>query len=103
MVNNYAKMRRSNSKVREWLVEKGYENITFFPHTRWFKDIHIDDFKFDGIATKNSRIILFQVKSNKNPSKKILKGYNKLVREYCVNCIWFNVVDRKDMIIYKQK
>ena len=100
MSNTIKKGYRSNSKVRKWLVENEYGDIHFFPHTRYIKDVEIGNAKFDGIATIGFHLVLFQVKSNKKPSKKLLREYARITNKYGVECLWFNVVDRKGVIVH---
>ena len=99
-MNNYAKMRRSNVKVRAWLIKAGYSNLHFFPHSRFSKDLNIDSIGFDGIASKDTHLVLFQVKSNCKISKKLAMDYKRLATKYNCECIWFNVRDREKIEIY---
>lgn len=96
-MNNYSKMRRSNGKAREWLVNQGFENIHFFPHTRFLKGAHIQDEEFDGMCSDNinCKLILFQIKSNEKISKRKLNKYNNISKRYGIRCLWINVKDRK--------
>lgn len=100
MVNNYSKMRRSNQIARKWLEQHNYINIHLFPHTRWIKDVNIDNLAFDGLATNHKKLVLFQVKSNCKPSKKLVEEFKRLNEKYGIECLWFNVVDRKGVEIY---
>lgn len=97
-MGNYDKMRRTNSKVRKWLVENKYEDISFFPHTRYFKDIHFQGLEFDGLCSKDGILYLFQVKSNQRAPKRVLEAYRVLAVKFkSIKCIWFNWVDRKGL------
>ena len=93
-------MHRSNSKVRKWLESNGYKDIHFFPHTKYFKDIEFQGLKFDGIASTNTTLVLFQVKSNTKPTKKFAKQYDLVSLKYGIKCMWFNCPDRKEVEVY---
>jgi hypothetical protein len=68
MVNNYAKMRWVNAKIKKYLFDKKIiDTIWLTPHTRWSKDITIDKGKFDGIAMKKDKMYFVQFKSNTFP------------------------------------
>lgn len=90
-----AKMRRSNSKARDWLELEGGKNIHFFPHTRFSKDVNIDKAGFDGIATLGKQLILFQVKTNKKCYGIEAKRFKRTAKKYGISCIWINVIDKK--------
>jgi len=92
-----SKMHRSNAKARKWMNNNGYEDIHFFPHTRWSKDLHFQGLEFDGLASIGTNLVLFQVKSNCRATKKILEQYDNVLLKYNVVCIWFNAVDRKGL------
>lgn len=100
-MNNYSKMRRSNSKARAWLVEQGFKDIHFFLHTRFLKGAHIEDEEFDGMCVDNFRckLILFQVKSNMKLPKKKAEKYRNLSKKYGIICLWLNIKDRKGIEI----
>ncbi len=94
-MNNYAKMRKSNSKIRKWLTENGYTCITFFPHTRFSKDIWLGNLAWDGVAEINNKLVLFQCKTNVKPSKKLLEDYRKMANKYGCRCLYLSYFDRK--------
>lgn len=100
MVNNYDKMRRSNSKIKLWLENNGFKNIHFFPHTRFIKDVDIDKLSFDGLATNGSSLILFQCKTNLKPSKRLLEDYEKLEKKYGIKCLFLSNFDRKGVVCF---
>lgn len=91
-MNNRKKMYRANHLVRRWLNEKGYRDIFLFPHTRFFKDIHFRGMSFDGLATtKQGKLALFQIKTNRNPSKPIINKMKELGKELRdIEILWFN-------------
>lgn len=100
-MDNYAKMRRSNTKAKVWLVQNGYQNITFFPHTQWQKDLHFEGLDFDGLCSKGIELCLFQTKSNCKISKKMLEDYRNVSKKYSIRCMWINVVDKKGVEVYE--
>lgn len=93
MVNTMAKMRRNNIKVRRWLSEQGFEDITFFPHTRFSKDLHLMDLEFDGVCRNSKRICLFQAKSNKKQSKESREQFDAFFQIFGVIALWINCID----------
>ena len=103
MVNNRAKMQRSNQKTRNWLDANGYKNIYFFPHSRFSKDYHITigsiTLDFDGLAHDNDGIVFFQVKSNCRCTKNTLAQYELVGMKLGVRCLWFNAVDREGLFL----
>jgi len=103
-MNTMQKMRRSNMKARKKLTELGFTNIQMFPHTRWSKDIHLEEIGFDGFCYHNKgkdrRICLFQVKSNQKPSKAVLRVLYNLSDAYSCICLWINCPDRKPVEVY---
>ena len=99
-INNYAKMRRTNSKIRRYLTDNGYSHLYFFPHSRFSKDYIIDDIGFDGICTKDNKIAFFQCKSNAKPSKKLILEYRNLEKKYGIRCLYLSYFDRKGISEY---
>jgi len=97
MVNTMNKMSRSNVKARKWMEKNRYKNITLFSHTRWSKDLHFEDLEFDGLASTETTLVLFQVKSNMKCPNKILEKYEEVQRIFHIKCIWFNSIDRKGL------
>ena len=101
LVNNRAKMQRTNSKVRKWLESHGYKGIYFYPHSRFSKDYHITyeniTADFDGMATRDNNVVFFQCKTNRRATKKTLLEYRMLGLIFGVEMIWFNAVDRKGL------
>lgn len=95
-----AKMHRTNSKVRKWLVENGFKDINFFPHTRFIKDLHFQDLDFDGLASLGTQLVLFQTKSNTKPSKKTIELYRDVSNKYNILCLWIVWIDRKGLKVY---
>ena len=95
MVNNRQKMYQTNTKVRKWLLDHGFTHLYFFPHLRFQKGFVIQGEEFDGIATQDNDLVLFQIKTNRRISKRLLVKYRELAKRYGVRCIWLNCVDRK--------
>ena len=103
-MNNRDKMYLANSKVREWLERNNYKDLHFYPHTRWSKDVHFQGLSFDGCASLGTRFVLFQVKTNLKPSKKILKQMEKAEKESYVKMLWFNKSDgRGEIEVYETR
>lgn len=95
MVNTRQKMYTANSKIRKFMEMNGFTNIDFFPHTRHHKDIHIDEEDFDGIATKDDEVVLFQCKTNRKQTKQSQEAYKDFYKKYKVRAYWFNYVPRE--------
>ncbi len=89
-MNNRQKMYKTNSLVKKWLFKKGFKDIHFFPHTRYSKDVHFSGFSADGLARKENRLVLFQIKTNKKPTKKMLSLMNKIEKESGILLYWFD-------------
>jgi hypothetical protein len=83
-------MYKTNSVVRNWLTDNGYNDIHFFPHTRFIKDYHFQGCDFDGIASKDIRLILFQCKTNGRATKKMIEDYKLLSEKFGIQLLWFN-------------
>ena len=97
-MNNRNKMYIANSATRKWLEANNYKDIHFFPHTRWSKDIHFQNLSFDGCASIGTRFVLFQIKTNLKPTKKILAQMKKAEKTSFVKLLWFNKVKGKGEI-----
>lgn len=102
VINKRSKMQRTNNKVRAWLEANDYQDIWFFPHTKYSKDYIFRKEGFDGIASHKDRLVLFQCKSNKKITKAKLKRYNELSIIFGIECLWFNSPDRKPLQINNQ-
>ena len=89
-MNNRDKMYIANSATRKWLEKNNYKDIHFFPHTRWSKDVHFQGLSFDGCASLGKQFVLFQVKTNLKPSKKVLNKMKEIEKDSNVKIIWFN-------------
>lgn len=100
MVNKIQKMRVTNMKARAWLKENGFKDIHLFPHTRWSKDVHLDGLEFDGIASLGTQIVLFQIKSNRKPTKETIEKYRKASIKYNALFLWITWIDRKGLRVY---
>lgn len=98
-MTNTQKMYRTNSKVRAWLVKNNYEDVHFFPHTRFVKDLNFQGQSFDGIASKGMCLVLFQCKTNCRATKDTLEQYKILEQKYGIACLWFNNIKRKGLEI----
>jgi len=94
-MNTRTKMYRTNTKIKKYLVKQGFKDIHFFPHTRWIKDVHFQNQEFDGIASKGTKLVLFQCKSNCKATKKILEQYKEISERFNILCLWINCMDRK--------
>ncbi len=101
MVHTYEKMRRTNIHIKEFLIKEGYTNITLFPHTRWTKDVHIDNSSFDGVCTKEGMVSFFQCKSNEKPSERLIQEYRDVGKRYGCECLFLSKFDRKPVLLFK--
>ena len=73
-------MLRAQQRVKQHLKNLGYTNIYIVQHTRWSKDIAVDNARFDGIALKpKEKPLFFQVKSNAFP---VLKPFKTVAYKY---------------------
>ena len=101
-MNTRSKMRRSNQKAIEYLLERGYEAVYLQQHLRWdtityFKDgtkLKSKDMLglFDGIALKDGKIWFLQISTNRFHPK---QPYVDFSNRYKANIILINVKDRK--------
>lgn len=98
-INTRNKMYDTNSKIKKFLVEKGFENLYLFPHMRHIKDWIVDEIGFDAIGWKkgDKRIWLFQFKTNELCPPKIREKFKSLSEKY--NCIpvWITVFDKRKL------
>ena len=92
-------MYETNTKARAWLVKNGFTDVHFFPHTRFSKDAHFKGLGWDGIATLNKRLALFQTKTNCGCTKKVKEQMKLASYESSVILIWINAVTRKGLDI----
>lgn len=100
MVNTRQKMYTSNSKVYKWFSENGFTDVFPFVHTRFSKDAYFQGLSFDGLASKGTQLVLYQIKSNCKPSKKIQNQMALASKNSGVILLWFDVVDRKGVCVY---
>jgi len=96
-IKTMTKMARTNQKIRAWMISSGYEDITFFPHTRYQKDIHFQGESFDGIASLKNTLVLFQAKTNTRATKRVLLDYEEISTRMGISCLWINAIDRKGL------
>jgi len=99
-MNNRQKMYASNAKARRWLEANGFVDLHFFPHTRFSKDVHFQGLSFDGCASLGKSFVLFQVKTNCKPTKKVQLKMKEVSLESGVMTIWFNNVKGKSIQVY---
>ena len=90
-------MARTNGKIRKWLIENGYKDITFFPHTRFQKDVHFQGQDFDGMASLKNILVLFQCKTNTRATKQVVAEYADLSLRFGISCLWINAIDREGL------
>lgn len=90
-------MRASNFLVREWLLEKGYDEIWFKPHTKRNDLVFAQTGKylatdlwnlFDGICLGDNGLFFLQMKTN-NWAKK--EPILKFIKKAKIQVISFNV------------
>jgi hypothetical protein len=98
-MNNRERMRASNKLVREWLLENGYDNIWFKPHsarndlvfTSKGNYLATDLYNlFDGICTDGG-IVFLQNKTNRWATEEPLIRFSK---KYGVKILSFNVTNK---------
>jgi len=94
-MNKIKKSYRSNAKIKKWLEKNNYKDIHLFPHTRFIKDVHFQGLNFDGIASKETSLVLFQCKTNCKATKKTIQKYREVSQKYGILCLWLNCIDRK--------
>lgn len=94
------KMYESNGKIRKWLVLNGFEDLHFFPHTRYSKDVHFKGLSFDGCCSYGKTFVLFQAKTNCKPTKKIQARMEIVTEASGVMLLWCDVVKRKGVQVY---
>lgn len=99
-MNNRERMRESNGKVRQWLVDHHFTEIHFFPHTMYSKDVYFLDMGFDGCCSYNKEFVLFQVKTNCKPLKREQSKMFCIFNETGVTPLWFDVVKRIGVVPY---
>ena len=99
-MNTIKKSYRTNKKIKDWLIKNNYKDISFFPHTRFIKDVHFQGLEFDGIASLNTTLVLFQCKTNCKPTKKMIEKYGEVSKKFGILCIWLNCIDRKGVEKY---
>lgn len=100
MVNKLQKMHQTNFKIRKWLNAEGFKDIHLFPNTRFIKDVRFQDLPFDGIASLDKTLVLFQCKSNMRIPKKTQPLYQKVSKEFGIMCLWLNWRDRKGLEVF---
>jgi hypothetical protein len=98
-MNNRQKMYIANSMTRKYLIKNKYKDIHFFPHSRFSKDVHFQGLEFDGCASLGKKFVLFQVKTNLKPTKKIQEKLKKASKESGVILLWFNKI-KGDLQVY---
>ncbi|KKN69333.1 hypothetical protein LCGC14_0441920 [marine sediment metagenome] len=86
-------------KIRAWMKKNNYKDILFFPHGRFQKDYSFCGEGFDAIARHDDKIILLQAKTNCRITKAKLRRYDELASIFGIECLWFNVIDRKGLQI----
>ena len=96
-MSNRTKMYATNSKAKAWLIANGFTAIHFFPHTRFSKDAYFQGLGWDGIATLDKRLALFQTKTNCKCTKKTLERMKKASYESAVILIWINAITKKGL------
>jgi hypothetical protein len=99
-MSNRTKMYDTNSKARKWLVENGFTEIHFFPHTRFSKDAYFKGLGWDGLATYGHRLALFQTKTNCACTKKVQEQMRIAAGESGVILIWINKIKRKGLDVF---
>ena len=105
MTSTRKKMYKTNGKIRKFLYSSGFKNLYLFPHLRFMKDYIFESLPFDAIGWKDDRldkrVYLFQFKTNKKASKKILRLYGEVEKKYYCRCLWVNKVKRGKIEVYE--
>lgn len=97
------KMYRTNASIRKYLEGLGYKDITWFPMTRFQKDVYLNNLPFDGIAlSPHHKITLIQAKSNKKPTKQEITDFKELGDKYLCEALWITKFDGGDIEIWPQ-
>lgn len=105
MVSTRQKMYRTNTRIRKFLVEQGFVYLYFCPHLRFQKDYYFERLPFDALGWKEGekKIYLFQFKTKKKPSKKVLAAYKKLEKKYYIKLRWVTRFKGNKIIVYGGK
>lgn len=101
-INLRQKMYKTNSKIRQALINNGFEFLYFFPHLRFQKDYFLDGSDFDALGFKKGEknVYFMQFKTNKKLPKKELVNYVKIESKYHCKCLWITFVNRKGVFLY---
>ena len=101
-MNNRQRMRASNKLVREWLLENGYDEVWFKPHTARNDLVFTQKGNylatdlwnlFDGICFNQSNMIVFlQMKTNNWAKSKPITDW---IKKYGLNVLSFNVTNKR--------
>ena len=102
-MNNRERMYQSNIKARKWLIDNNFKDIHLFPHTRFSLDVHFQGLSFDGCASFGKRFVLFQIKTNCKPTKKVQEQMKIVSKESNIIILWYNVILRKPIEVYGLK
>jgi len=102
MVSTRKKMYQTNTIIRKFLVEAGFIYLYFCPHLRFQKDYRFEKLSFDALGWKNKekKIYLFQFKTNKKPTKKVLAAYKKLEKKYFIKLRWVTRFKGNKIVMY---
>jgi len=85
------------------MEKNDYKDIHFFPHTRFIKDLHFQNLEFDGIASRGTKLVLFQCKTNCRATKKTMEQYREVSERFGIECLWINAIDRKGVEVNNVK
>lgn len=96
-MSNRTKMYIANSKARKYLHDNGYTDIHLFPHNTWSKDIHFRGLSFDGLATIDNQLALFQIKTNCACTKKVQQQMQTISDDTGLVLLWINNIKRKGL------
>ena len=100
-MNNRQRMKASNKKVREWLLENNYDQIWFKPHGKHNDYVFTQKGNymaqdiwnmFDGICFDIAgNVVFLQMATNGWHTE---KDFKKFAGRYNVNILLFNVTDK---------
>ena len=82
------------------LIKEGYEDLTFFPNTRYFKDVWVEGLPFDAICKFNDEVCLIQAKTNLKPTKKTIQKYKDFYDKFGVRALWINKPDGEGVEVF---
>ena len=96
-MSNRTKMYTTNAKARKWMIEHNFTDIHFFPHTRFSKDAYFGGLGWDGLATLEGKLALFQTKTNCKCTAKTKEQMTEVSKKSGVILLWINSIKREGL------